>query len=748
VSPSGVLKVELVDSDGALVSSQYYRLKDGMAHGAVRIPEELESDTYTLRAYTRWMQNYGKQQFFTRQIRVAEDPRELEPSSGPELITSVAFHPEGGTLLAGVPNKLAITAMDALGCPIAFRGVLLDETEDHRYPVQSYGEGLGMTLFEPQAGKTYVLQLDNGARFTLPEVSEKGVALRINNLKQDVLRVAIEQAGGADSGTLLLSGTMDGATFFQQELKPAGTENRIVDIPKKGIPSGYLKIALSDMRGEVLTSRPVFIEGTDALRLDMEPLAEDFSDGGETAYRIRVTDAEGKPVSTELSFVARSGEANRYPGMLDYLKPGLEGEDVRTQRKNLFLEDLKTLSMNRADRSKTYPMQIKYPIQRGLELHAKVTNLHDDPLPNTAIQVVAASDENLVIQEARTDASGVLHLTDLDVVGETHLVFRTKGKDMQTRLVKAIPIGHGPKAQTSQEEPELTKEIKRMNRKKSLVESTPYVPFDAAGIDDQRGRPDLRTSDPEYKSKRLIQLRQATVEARERQRQLNPSTYGVQPLESNIVYQDPENPKPMMSLLRRIPGMIVQGEGTPNPQISNMRRGGKRPIWVLDGQVMGRSPSQFAGFKQEYDPQFSTPLFLVPARDIERIEYIFDATQTGAFGTQGGNGVILVYTRSGAQRSFKRKDAGLDFKGFEPGLDFGTYLEQREGDRKLRKQAPTTLYWNPAVQTDENGEAIVRFKSPSDYERVHIEVETLTADGRPGAVHRVSGNGKTLQGGK
>jgi hypothetical protein len=194
--------------------------------------------------------------------------------------------------------------------------------------------------------------------------------------------------------------------------------------------------------------------------------------------------------------------------------------------------------------------------------------------------------------------------------------------------------------------------------------------------------------------------------------------------------------------------MIIQGEGTFNPQVSTMRRGGRMPIWVLDGQVMGRSPSQFAGFKQEYDPQFSNPLFLVPARDIERIEYIFDATQTAAFGSQGSNGVILVYTRSGAERSFKRKDAGLDFKGFEPGLDFGTYMERREGDRKLRKQAPTTLYWNPTVQTDENGEAVVRFVSPSDYQGVLIEAETLTVDGRPGAVQWVTDNSKSSQGGR
>ena len=43
-----------------------------------------------------------------------------------------------------------------------------------------------------------------------------------------------------------------------------------------------------------------------------------------------------------------------------------------------------------------------------------------------------------------------------------------------------------------------------------------------------------------------------------------------------------------------------------------------------------------------------------------------------------------------------------------------------------------TLYWNPEVQTDENGRATVRFYNNSRCRKPHITVETLTKDGSIG----------------
>ncbi|MDX1333326.1 MAG: hypothetical protein R3252_09875, partial [Robiginitalea sp.] len=71
-SPSGVLKLELRDAENALVASQYHPLQEGTGQGVVRLPKKIEDGSYRLLAYTRWMQNYGEEQFFSTDIRVGE----------------------------------------------------------------------------------------------------------------------------------------------------------------------------------------------------------------------------------------------------------------------------------------------------------------------------------------------------------------------------------------------------------------------------------------------------------------------------------------------------------------------------------------------------------------------------------------------------------------------------------------------------------------------------------------------------
>ena len=158
-----------------------------------------------------------------------------------------------------------------------------------------------------------------------------------------------------------------------------------------------------------------------------------------------------------------------------------------------------------------------------------------------------------------------------------------------------------------------------------------------------------------------------------------------------------------------------------------MRRGGGSILWVVDGQVIYTN-----------DPYLSPLTFLTP-NDILRMEFYIEVAQTAMFGviTSPGTGVMVVYTRNGSFLDYTdRKNGGLLFKGYEPGLDFETYLTENTSGRKSRKEPPNTLYWDPSVETDEKGEAVIRFRSPADYSRVHLSVETLTPDGLVGSLRK------------
>ena len=114
-----------------------------------------------------------------------------------------------------------------------------------------------------------------------------------------------------------------------------------------------------------------------------------------------------------------------------------------------------------------------------------------------------------------------------------------------------------------------------------------------------------------------------------------------------------------------------------------------------------------------------------------------DAGQASIYGVQAPTGVMIVYTRSGNFLDYvNRKEGGLNFKGYEPAPEFETYMAEREKDRKLRKAELPTLYWNPSLETDKNGEAVIRFKNPEGFEQLNLFIETLTPDGKVGSYRK------------
>ena len=115
LSPSGVLKLELRDAENALVTTQYHPLREGSGQGVLRLPKKIANGTYKLLAYTRWMQNYGEDQFFSTPIQVGEAPRTTQTNTEakPDKVT---FYPEGGRLLAGIQNRLVVRTAAVLWC--------------------------------------------------------------------------------------------------------------------------------------------------------------------------------------------------------------------------------------------------------------------------------------------------------------------------------------------------------------------------------------------------------------------------------------------------------------------------------------------------------------------------------------------------------------------------------------------------------------------------------------------------------
>ncbi len=67
---SDVVYVELLDTRGKVASTAELRVAKGTAHGDFKLKAQAPGGIYTIRAYTTWMKNFGKESIFTKELTV------------------------------------------------------------------------------------------------------------------------------------------------------------------------------------------------------------------------------------------------------------------------------------------------------------------------------------------------------------------------------------------------------------------------------------------------------------------------------------------------------------------------------------------------------------------------------------------------------------------------------------------------------------------------------------------------------
>jgi hypothetical protein len=264
--------LELLSAADSLVHRVMLRPEEGMFHGYMPITESVPAGDYTLRAYTRYMENLGDDYFFKKNISivsltpaVAENSanRGNESSSANGRNTSgsggnagnsnsvnaqnsvpdfdVTFFPEGGNLPEGVFHRVAFKALSQTGHPESVSGRIIDGEGTEITPVQTHHAGMGVFYFQPEAGKRYYLECTNGSglqkRFALPQSDSRAQSLSVS-MMDGRLRIGAHKSVDAsdDSGYLLVHSRGMTVYFSQWD---AG---RIVSLGEEELPAGVIQV--------------------------------------------------------------------------------------------------------------------------------------------------------------------------------------------------------------------------------------------------------------------------------------------------------------------------------------------------------------------------------------------------------------------------------------------------------------------------------------------------------------------------
>lgn len=139
---SDVVYVELIDPKGNVASRLDLVIQEGTAHGDFALQPSAPGGIYQVRAYTRWMKNFGKDNFFSKKIQI-------QRVVTPRLLLKMDYEKESYGPGELVTAKLTITNLKnekVKDAPVGIT-VKIDGTTSYTSQVQSDSQGIATINF-------------------------------------------------------------------------------------------------------------------------------------------------------------------------------------------------------------------------------------------------------------------------------------------------------------------------------------------------------------------------------------------------------------------------------------------------------------------------------------------------------------------------------------------------------------------------------------------------------------------------
>ncbi|MDD2525513.1 MAG: hypothetical protein PHH63_04260, partial [Bacteroidales bacterium] len=343
---SQLVYVDLINEVNSVTQSAQYTLKGGSANGQFVLTKAIQDiGVYRVRAYTRWQKNFGDSACFEKIIPIWGDQIEekkakryvsvflsqmqlenrkrkaekkkhevAEKKANREYKLDVQFLPEGGKLIAGVPNRVAYKALFPDGRSAPVEGTIVDQKGNDMVSFASEHKGMGSFVLLPDTGKQYSARLFNDQLIPLPPVEKEGVTLMVvSKPTADTLVVAVNASLGivANQSQFTLIAESRGLPTKEAYNITTNKSRILLRIPKENLKSGINRLTLFTAEGKPLCERLVYIDRKDELTFDVKANWEIKSDTDQMmTLKIR-PQLDGKSVAG--SFAVSVTNKNRVP---------------------------------------------------------------------------------------------------------------------------------------------------------------------------------------------------------------------------------------------------------------------------------------------------------------------------------------------------------------------------------------------------------------------------------------------------
>ena len=333
---SKILYVELLTPDGYLVERQQLEMPDGTAHGAFVLTDSLYAGYYELRAYTRWMLNFGRYEhphsesvedafynkkmakdffrdydkLYSRVFPVYDQPSESaeyikdmtlrplrryfkERKGKPEL--SLKFFPEGGTLIEGTTCRVAYELNSDEGEHLDAELIITDRHGNEILRSSTAHRGRGVFTLPKVSGnyKARFRYKEYDYEFKLPESEHEGISL-IAEQKDSTLTVRMERTEHLNifPGGLALHVMSGGVSKYFAHINFPESDSTKLSIPLSQLPTGVNQLTVHDGEGRIYADRLVFVRHAElpTTTLQVEGLKNQYAPYEEIELKLSLND--------------------------------------------------------------------------------------------------------------------------------------------------------------------------------------------------------------------------------------------------------------------------------------------------------------------------------------------------------------------------------------------------------------------------------------------------------------------------
>ncbi|MEL1241388.1 Plug domain-containing protein [Flavobacterium flavipallidum] len=729
---SNLLYVELINSESRIIARNKTNIEMGLGYGDFQLTDSLgvKPGKYQLRAYTNWDRNFGEDFVFKKEIEIL-DVFEMHSKTPAAVKTTpvkktaatpdkplinenefqIDFFPEGGSLLENTASIVGFKAVDSGGNPIEVNGEIYDSANDLIGNFQSVHDGMGKFQMIPLEGKNYYAKIKtaNGLSMKkdLPQATKLGYLLSYRNVKgRNFVTISTNQSTLTQnpSAALQVQCTARGISYLETT-QTMSELSLSFELPKDKTPEGISQITIFDATNKPQSERLVYIEKESDLLVQLIADKVIYTPNEKATISVSSKSKEGavKSASYSMSVTDMNGVLDEKEYESNICSYFLMEADIRgkVNRPAYYfdtnnpkrLEHLDNLLLTQGWRDFVWKNlaitndDTFFKVEKGITISGRVKQLFaNKPLENSYVSLALMNKKRRNFFSVKPDSVGIFKFENMMFSGKTNMFLTSvneKGKFRGEIILDTL-----------EQAPILTSfknESFFWSGNTRLIAENIFKKNVAFGV-----KPENILNEVNITAKKKVTSK---------------SYFGL-PENSYVSDEDVKTFTNIYDLItQKIPGVINDGDSV------RFLRNQATPLFVLNG---------FQVTKSEID--------VIQPQDVERIDVIRGMQATMFFGEEAADGLIAIYIKPNAANRSKERSYAIkqELDGYYiERVFYNPTPEQVQLDLDNKLSVRNTLYWNPYVHPDKQGNATVSYYNTKAETKVKVNLQGMTAGGVP-----------------